>query len=264
MSGWAPGGGIGGGGGGPPISVDIDAFTNPPDSILIVGSEDGTITGVRHVARVDSALDLLVGLSNGANKAAIDASGQLSVTDALLNTKINVSLSTRASESTLASALAAILASNAALALLATESTLSSLSAKFNTLGQKVAAGSVPVVLASDQPAIPVNATVVGGTISADLDAFSATPDNVMLVGTEDGTKTGIKRGYINNLRGQILATHDRTQALTYADFGTKNQRITQIDYQSPTFPSVTARKVISYTLVGNRYRRDTINWVIV
>lgn len=46
----------------------------------------------------------------------------------------------------------------------ASESTLSSLNGKFGSLGQKAMAGSAPVVLASDQAAIPVNSTSVGNT----------------------------------------------------------------------------------------------------
>lgn len=82
--------------------------------------------------------------------------------------------------------------------------------------------------------------------------------------GTIDGTVGGIEYLTVNNLRQQILASHDREQSITYADFGTKNQRITQIDYSSGTFLSGIARKTITYTLVGNFYRRDSINWSIV
>lgn len=54
----------------------------------------------------------------------------------------------------------------------ATDSTLSTLSGKFGSLGQKTSAGSAPVVLASDQSAIPVsqsgtwNINNVSGTVS--------------------------------------------------------------------------------------------------
>jgi hypothetical protein len=126
-------------------------------------------------------------------------------------------------------------------------------------LGQTTATNSMPVVIASDQGPITVT-----GTLNADLDAFSVTPDNVMTVGTIDGTKTGTKYGFVNNIRNQILASHDRQQSITYADFGNKDQRVTQIDYISPTFSGVTARKVLNYTLVGTKYRRDSINWVII
>lgn len=119
--------------------------------------------------------------------------------------------------------------------------------------------------ITEDNP-LPVDATisVVVPPITVDIDAFNDDPDNIFIVGTEDGTKTGVKRGYVNNLRQQILASHDREQDITYADFGTKDQRITQIDYYSATFPGITARKTLVYSLVGNRYRRDEINWTIL
>ncbi len=67
------------------------------------------------------------------------------------------------------------------------------------------------------------------------------------------------------NIRTQILAAEDRTQAITYADFGTRNERVTQIDYQSPdSYPGVIARKTFIYTLVGNAYRLDDIIWEIL
>lgn len=87
---------------------------------------------------------------------------------------------------------------------------------------------------------------------------------SVLPSGTIDGTLLGTKYYNVNNLRQQILATHDRDQTITYVDFGTKNQRITQIDYASPTFPAVTARKTVTYVLDGNRYKRTNITWTIV
>lgn len=57
--------------------------------------------------------------------------------------------------------------------IVATETTLAALSAKFNSLGQKTSANSAPVVLASDQSSIPVTGTFfqatqpVSGTVTA-------------------------------------------------------------------------------------------------
>ena len=117
----------------------------------------------------------------------------------------------------------------------------------------------------TDNP-FPVDATVsvVVPPIDVSINAYDTPADNVLIVGSEDGTRTGTKQAFVNNVRLQILATHNRDQQLTYADFGTKDERITVIDYTSPTFPGVTARKTISYTLVGNKYRRDSIVWSIV
>ena len=68
-----------------------------------------------------------------------------------------------------------------------------------------------------------------------------------------------------DNIRTKILASPDRTQLITFADFGTINQRVIQIDYHSTSvYPLFTARKTMSYTLVGLRYRRDSIVWQII
>ena len=125
---------------------------------------------------------------------------------------------------------------------------------KLPTLGQHVSANSVSVVLASDQTL----------TVNADLNAFSVTPDSVLNVGSIDGTASGTKYGVVNNLKMQILDSHDRQAAYTYADFGTKDQRILQIDYTSSTFSGFTAQRTFIYTLVGTRYKRDNEIWNIV
>lgn len=127
---------------------------------------------------------------------------------------------------------------------------------KLPNIGPQPQANSLSVTLASDQPAIDVN---------VELDAFTLSdPDSVQLVGSIDGTKTGQKFGFVNNIRLQILDAQDRIALFTYADFGTKNQRITQIDYTSATFPGSTLRRTFAYTLVGNNYRRDNETWTVV
>lgn len=172
------------------LAVTIDALTPPnkpdPSNILMAGSEDGTKTGLKHAARVDAALDLRVGISNGANKAGVNSNNQLLVYDADVLSAVNA---------------------------------------------------IIPVL----------NSTLKG-----------------LSIGTEDGTPTGVQRVFVNNLRQQVLASHTRQAAFTYADFGTKDQRITQIDYTSTTFTGFTIRRQFAYTLVGNRYRRDTESWAVV
>lgn len=117
---------------------------------------------------------------------------------------------------------------------------------------------------------LPINATI-SGDVYVDIDALtpttSATPDNVLVVGTDGINKGNEKFPFVNNRRLQILAAKDRQMSITYADFGTKNQRVTQIDYVAPSIGTgvgFTARKIISYTLVGTRYRRDTVDWLLV
>ena len=308
----------------PEVTVNLDAFSSPPDNAMSVGTENGTTGGTAHVINVDSELKLRVkdvdaisaiedvkagtdhldvdlstvatettlgdiktstdhldaDLSTLATEATLgdiktstdhlDADLSTLATEATLGDiktstdHLDVDLSTLATQTTLAEIKAKTDHLNVDLSTVATETTLSNVNNKLNSLGQKGMTGSVPVVLASDQAAIPVDATIVGGSLTVDLDAFSSTPDNVMLVGSKDGSKTGDKFGFINNAKSQILAADDRVQRVTYADFGTKDQRITRIDYTSATFPGITARKAITYTLVGNRYRRDEIDWILI
>ncbi len=69
----------------------------------------------------------------------------------------------------------------------------------------------------------------------------------------------------VSTIKDQILNAQDRVRDFLYADFGTKNERIIQIDYSSATVnPGQTARRIFVYTLVGTKYRLDSDYWVIV
>ena len=167
------------------VDVKLDAFSATPDSALSVGTEDGTASGVKHVIKVGSDLNLRV-----KDESAI----------VVLN-DIDSGIDT------------------ANLHLADISSALSS-------------------PLQIDQP--------------------------VIVAGTKDGSPTGEVFINVNNVKQQILASHNREQLIVYADFGTKNQRVIQIDYSSPTFAGFVAQKLISYTLVSGRYRRDSINWSVI
>lgn len=70
-----------------------------------------------------------------------------------------------------------------------------------------------------------------------------------------------------DNLRQRILKAVDRVSQETVLDFGTKNERIVQIDYTAQSVGTGTgfvARKSINYVLDGNGYRRTTTIWSIV
>jgi len=88
----------------------------------------------------------------------------------------------------------------------------------------------------------------------------------VKLEGNSDGTKIGnvgdaLKVTFSTTQLDAILNSVDRILTITYADFGTRNQRVTKLIYRSPSIPGVEAHKTLAYTLVGNRYRRDSITW---
>jgi len=111
-----------------------------------------------HLASIDTDID--VALSTRASEATLVALG------GFLTGILDVPTSTRASEATLL-AVAGFLSSidtdfDVALSTRASEVTLSAINAKLNSLGQKTMAGSVPVVLASDQSVISVTATIPG------------------------------------------------------------------------------------------------------
>jgi hypothetical protein len=207
-----------------------------------------------------------IAISDGTHTVDVNADGSLNVT-LVPNSEIKItdgthvldinpdgSLSIQATSLPLPTGAATEAKQDSQITLLtSSDASLSSIDSKLPNLGPATAANSIPVTLATD---VEVN---------VQLDAFTnPDPDNVQLVGSINGTKAGAKYGYVNNILQQILLAHDRNQDITYADFGTSNQRITQIDYTSATFPGFIARKVISYTLVMGRYRRDSIDWVII
>lgn len=115
---------------------------------------------------------------------------------------------------------------------------LSSIDSKLNTLGQKTSAGSVPVVLSSDQSSIPS-----------------------LEIGTVDGTAGGTQRVFVNNTKSQVLSSHDLVNTYTWLDFGTKNERVNTIVYTSATITGVTVTRSFSYTNVSGKYRLDTEIW---
>lgn len=59
-----------------------------------------------------------------------------------------------------------------------------------------------------------------------------------------------------------IFNADDYTKTFTWANFGTKNERVTQIDHTAPvTLPGVTVTETFNYTLVSGSYRLDSIVW---
>lgn len=204
--------------------LDIRNLTFATDKVDVSGSSV-SVTATDLDIRNLSALQDNVAISNGTTSLAINLDGSVNVAGV-------------ATETTLSSV----------------ETSVQSIDTKLPTLGPNVAANSISVTLATNEAPLPIN-----------LDAFTnVDPDSVQLVGSINGTKTGTKYGIVNNLRLQILDSHDRVAAFTYADFGTKNQRITQINYTSGTFPGTTVQRQFSYSLVGTNYRRDNETWAIV
>ena len=207
---------------------------NPDGSINTVITGDVNI----EISAADGDNVLVVGTEDGTTSGTqhvvkINAAKEVQVRDDDANatlTAINAVLS-----SPLPTPTGAATAANQVLEI----ASLSSIDSKLPVLGQHPESGSVSVVLASDQDIISVG-------------------------GTDDGLATGTPYGLVYNQKEQILASHDKIVSYTYADFGTKNERIIRIDYTSPTFTGVTARRDFSYTLLSSQYRLDTEVWYIV
>lgn len=68
--------------------------------------------------------------------------------------------------------------------------------------------------------------------------------------------------GTVPSNKAQVLAAADYQQAFTWANFGTKNERITLITHTAPvTVPGVTILQTFNYTLTSGAYRLDSIVW---
>lgn len=198
----------------PDGSINASVSIDPADSLLAKGTEDGTTSGIQHVLKVGSDLNLRV---KDENALAL-------LTDIESNTQA-IATSVDQIEPKLDSVVNELQDSNASLA---------SIDAKLSS---------------------PI-ATTIGD--------LNANKDDVAIAGTENGLATGTIRHFVNNRRLQILSAHDRQQVITYADFGTKDERVISITYTSPTFAGISATKTIAYTLIGNKYRRDSISWSVV
>ena len=280
-------------------NVEIDAADG--DNVAVVGTEDGTLSGTQHTLKIGSDKNARV-LDEAANSKLQNISDNTDQIESKLDAVLtelqqktepsdtqqisgSVSISGAlplptgaATESTLTQVFQSVDQVETKLDAILTEiaqKTEPSDAQNIRSLDSNIDSVSVPgiatatkqdeakAVLQSIDSKLtnPLPVSVPSGVTIGDL---SANKDDVAIAGTENGTATGTVRHFVNNRRLQILAAHDRDQAITYADFGTKDQRVTQIVYTSATFPGNQAIKTITYTLIGNRYRRDNITWSLV
>lgn len=234
------------------IGDGVDLLAINPD-----GSINTNITGSLAV-EIDAADGDNIAISDGTNDLAINVDGSINVNAIGTNTILT------SIDGKIPSGLTVIggkLQVEAALPVgAATEAkqdvgniSLSSIDTKLPPQGQALAAASMPVVL----PAAQI----------ADLKNVSLADEPIKMSGTEDGLPGGTEFTFVNNRRLQIMDAKDRAQAITYADFGTKDERITQIDYTASsigTGAGYTVRKSITYTPVGSKYRLDNITYSLV
>lgn len=113
---------------------------------------------------------------------------------------------------------------------------------------------SIDLILA-DFPLADKNTFVV----QSYLPDSPATQENLRIIFFHTTNSPAIKI----DIRNRILNALDRELTIQYADFGTKDQRVVNLIYYSPSNPPIELHKTLLYTQVGNRYRRDNINWSI-
>lgn len=276
-------------------NVALDAATG--DSVLSVGTEDGTTSGTRHVQKIgadgnlrvkdDAAVTELQGINTKlASPLPLpsDAATQTTlqeVADSVdqIEPKLDAILTelTQKTEPANAQNIRPLVFATDSVSVpgVATEAKQDAGITQLTNINTKLANPlPLPIGAATENKQDDANTLLqsiddkldgpipVNGTVS--IGDLNAAKDDVAIAGTENGLATGTVRHFVNNRRQQILSAHDRQQVVTYADFGTKDQRVTSIAYTSPTFPGITALKTLTYSLVGTRYRRDNITWSIV
>lgn len=258
------------------LTLNLDALT---DSVAL-GDPD---TGDKLQINPDGSINTNVALSHTSDSIRIGNGVDFitSTTIGLLKT-LDVAVkempATVASEATLASIQALLTTLNS---IQTTANTyLNSIESKVLTDAQLRAA---PVAISATTLPLPSGASTAANQVlsNASLSSIDAkltaplsisgavtlTDEPIKLSGTENGQPSGTEFTFVNTLKTQILSAKDRQQTITYADFGTKDERITQIDYTSPSIGAgagYTARKTLSYTLTSGKYRRDTINWTLI
>ena len=66
------------------------------------------------------------------------------------------------------------------------------------------------------------------------------------------------------SLKDQILTAGDVQRDITYIDFNTCSQRISEIEYTAASIsPTASARKLFTYSEVGFEYEISQVSWII-
>lgn len=130
---------------------------------------------------------------------------------------------------------------------------------------------TLPASSSSTSLPVPLPVTVTNPTTSVTVSNPVTVANPVTTVTVANPvTEVTVLNPVLDNKKTAILKAEDRDEVYTYADFGTINQRITQIDYSSPTvYPGETARRVFTYELVtlpsGRQvYKRTGAPWSII
>ena len=108
----------------------------------------------------------------------------------------------------------------------ATETTLSNLSAKLGSLGQKVMASSAPVVIASDQSAIPITGSITASNPSVSATGAAVPAQGTMVGGTDGTNLRALKTDASGELQVDVLSSALPSGASTETTLSALNTKV--------------------------------------
>lgn len=240
-------------------SGDNIAIADPSGTNFLLPNPDGSINVNIGSIQLDASDDS-VAIGDGTDLLAINPDGSINVVDAGANSKLT--------------AIDAKLAGTLSTSDTDTHDILNDVLTQLTTGTMKVDDDQSQVILSSidtklsgtldtsdalTHASLSNIETLLSGNLNVEL-----VDEPIKISGTSNGLPGGTEFTLVNNLRQQVLAAHDRVADFTYADFGTKNQRITVVEYTSATISPSVIKREFTYTLVGTNYRRDNEIWTIV
>lgn len=124
----------------------------------------------------------------------------------------------------------------------------------------------IPRAVFEEEPALAIRSIAVD-KLGNPWSAANPMPVHVdgLIIGTEDGTPSGVQHVFVNNLKSMILASHDRNRDVIYLDMASKkNRRVDKFEFTSPTFPGIILVREFNYDLVGTEYVFVNDNWNLI
>jgi hypothetical protein len=217
------------------VSVALDAFAKvPADNAIAVGTEDGTQTGTKHAHKIGADGKLEVKDTDA--KTTLDAinaklANPMPVTGPLTDTQL------RASPVPVTGTVAVTGAGDA-------------------TAANQVTANTILTAIATQ---------LISGVLKTDDDETQTLLTSILtqlgaggiIIGTENGTPAGVQHVFVNNLYNNIREAKDMVEDYNYTLVGNK-YRLDSIEYTSATFPGVTATRSFTWADFGTKNERIT------
>ena len=240
-------------------SGDNIAIADPSGTNYLLPNPDGSINVNIGSIQLDASDDS-VAIGDGTDLLAINPDGSINTVDAGANTKLTNITNLLSNPLTVDDPNSQAILTSIDTKLSGTLSVSDTASQDIsNDILTQLTAGVTKVDDDETQAILNTIATTLSGNLNVAL-----VDEPIKISGTSNGLPGGTEFTLVNNLRQQVLAAHDRVADFTYADFGTKNQRITMVEYTSATISPSTIKREFIYTLVGTNYRRDNEIWTIV